>query len=131
MGAGRGQANDDVPLALVVQARQHLVAVHGPHREAGQVVVAFAVHARHLRRLAADQGRAGQEAALGDARDHPLGHVHVQLGGGVVVEEHQGLGALGQQVVHAHGYQVDADVVVAARFDGDLQLGADPVGGGD
>ena len=56
---------------------------------------------------------------------------HVQLAGGVVVQEHQRLGALGQQVVDAHGHQIDADGVVMAALDGDLQLGADAVGGGD
>ena len=45
-------------------------ALRRAHREAGQVVVAVAVHARHLGGLAADQGAAGLAAALGDAGDH-------------------------------------------------------------
>ena len=50
---------------------------------------------------------------------------------GEVVEEEQRLGPLRQQVVDAHGDQIDADRGVLAGIDGDLQLGADPVIGGD
>ena len=56
---------------------------------------------------------------------------HRQPAGGVVVEEEQGLGALHHQVVDAHRDEVDADRVVPADLDGELQLGADAVGGGD
>jgi len=83
------------------------------------------------RRSRAHQRAARLAAALGDPGHHGGGGLHVQLAGGVVVEEHQGLGALGQQVVDAHGHQVDAHRVVNAGLDGHLQLGAHPVGGGD
>src|SRR5450759_4400447 len=39
------------------------------------------------------------------------------------------IGALYHQVVDAHGDQIDANGVVAAGLDGDLDLGADAVGG--
>ena len=55
----------------------------------------------------------------------------VELAGGEIVEEEQRLGALREQVVDAHGDEVDADGVVPAGLDGDLELGADAVGGGD
>src|SRR5262249_7489233 len=48
-----------------------------------------------------------------------------------VVEEEQRLGALHDEVVDAHGDEVDADGVVPAGGDGELELGADAVGGGD
>ena len=99
--------------------------------EAGQVVVAGGIHAGHLRGLAADQRRAGLHAALDDAFDDRLGDVDAELAGGVVVEEEQRLGALHDDVVHAHRDQVDADRVVAAGLDRQPQLGADAVGAGD
>ena len=55
----------------------------------------------------------------------------VELAGGEVVEEEQRLGALHDDVVDAHGDEVDADGVVAAGLDGELELGADAVGAGD
>ena len=114
-----------------VGARQQRAALDGADGEAGEVVVARGIHARHLGRLAADQRAAGLPAALGDAGDHAARALHVELAAGEVVEEEQRLGALRQQVVDAHGDEVDADGVVPAGVDGDLELGADAVVGGD
>ena len=57
----------------MIGARQELAALDGADREAGEVVVAAVVHARHLGRLAADQRAAGLAAALGDAGDDARG----------------------------------------------------------
>jgi hypothetical protein len=38
---------------------------------------------------------------------------------------------LHDEIVDAHGDQVDADRAMTARLDGDLQLGADAIGGDD
>ena len=114
-----------------VAARQDLAALHGADGKAGEIVVLAGIHARHLGRLAADQRAAGLPAALGDAGDHRARHLHVELSAGEIVEEEQRLGALRQQVVDAHGDEVDADGVVPAGLDGDLELGADAVVGGD
>ena len=54
----------------------------------------------------------------------------VQFAGGVIVQEHERLGALGRKVVHTHGDEVDADRFVAAAFDGDSELGSDAIGRG-
>ena len=48
-----------------------------------------------------------------------------------VVEEVEGRGAVDQEIVHAHGHEVDPDRVVPVGEEGDLQLAADAVGGGD
>ena len=47
---------------------------------------------------------------------------------GEVVEEEERLGPLHQNVVDAHGHQVDADGVVHTQREGQLELGAHPVG---
>jgi hypothetical protein len=47
-----------------------------------------------------------------------------------VVQKEERLGPVGDDVVGAHGHQVDADGVMAVHQDGDLDLGAYPVGGG-
>ena len=54
-----------------------------------------------------------------------------ELARGEVVEEEEGLRALDDDVVHAHGHEVDADRVVSVREEGDLELGAHAVGAGD
>ena len=57
--------------------------------------------------------------------------LRIEPAGGEIIEEEQGLRALDHEVVDAHGDEVDADRVEDAGVDGDLQLGADAVSGGD
>ncbi len=55
----------------------------------------------------------------------------VELARGEVVEEEEWPGAAGDDVVHAHAHEVEADRVVHARGEGYLELGADAVGPAD
>ena len=130
MHARGGEAEQHVALDDVV-GRQQLAAFGRAHGKAGEVVVVAVIHAGHFGRLAADQRAAGLPAALGDAADDRRALVGIELAGGEIVEEEQRLGALHDDVVDAHGDEVDADRVVLAGIDGDLQLGADAVIGGD
>ncbi len=99
--------------------------------EAREVVVVAVIHPRHLGGLAADERGAGLRAAFCDALDDGLRDVHPQLAGGVVVEEEERLRALHDDIVRAHGDEVDADRVVPAGVDGEAQLGAHAVSAGD
>ena len=84
-----------------------------------------------LGHLAADERAAGLAAALADAPDD-FGHgPGIQLAHGNVVEEEQRLGTGGQNIVHAHGHQIDAHRIVHAKTLGDLQLRAHAVGAGN
>ena len=96
--------------------------------ETREVVILAVVHARHFGGFAADERATGLQAPLDDALDHAFGRVDIELAGRVVVEEKQRLGALHDDVVHAHRDQVDADRVVPAGLDGQPQLGADAIG---
>src|SRR5206468_7585360 len=96
-----------------------------------KVVVNPRIHSGHLGRLAADEGAAGLPATVGDAGDDSARGLHLELAAGEVVEKEQRLRALGEKVVDAHGDQVDADRRVPAGVDGDLELGADAVIGGN
>ena len=57
--------------------------------------------------------------------------LRVELAAGEIVEKEQRLGALHHEVVDRHGDEIDADRVVPAGLDRDLDLGADAVGAGD
>jgi hypothetical protein len=65
---------------------------------------------------------------MGDALDDGRGRVDVELAAGEVVEEEQRLGALHEDVVHAHRDQILADGVVFVQMKCELQLGAHAVG---
>ena len=112
-----------------IGARQDAVTLHRTDGKAREIVVLCRIHARHLGGLAADQRAAGLPAALGDARHHAAGRLHIELAAGEIVEKEQRLRALGEQIVDAHGDEIDADGGVQAGIDGDLELGADAVVG--
>ena len=108
-------------------AGQLLAAFHRADAETRQIVVARSIHAGHLGRFPADQRAAGLFATIRNARNDALGHAVLQLAGGEVIEEEQRLGALDDQVVDAHGDEIDAHRVVPATVDRQLQLGADTI----
>ena len=89
------------------------------------------IDAGHFGGLAADQGAADLAAGRRDTFDHLGAGLRIELAAGEIVEKEQRLGALHHKIVDRHGDEIDADRVVAAGLDGDLDLGADPVGRGD
>ena len=129
MHTGGGEPDDDVALRDIA-ARQQRAAFDGADCKAGEIVIVVLIEPRHLGGLAADQRAAGLLAADRNAGDHGGADFRLEFSTCVVVEKEQRLGALHHQVVDAHGDQVDADGVVAAGLDRDLDLGADAVIGG-
>ena len=124
--AGRRQAEQHVACGDP-RAWQQCAAFRRTDGETGEVIVAAGVKAGHLGGLAADERAAGFPAACGDA-GHDLGaDMRRQLSGGEIIEEEQRLGALDDEVVDAHGHQIDADGGVPSGLDRDLDLGADTV----
>ena len=124
------------------QAQNHIACADGAavddfiffHRtdcETGQIVFAVWVHGGHFGGFATDQGAVGLLATLRDAFDHIGGGVDVEFAAGEVVEEKQRFGALYQDVVNAHGDQVNADGVVKAPFKREFEFGADTIRAGD
>lgn len=130
MDAGRGQSQHNVARGDI-GAVDELTALGGSHRETRQVVIALGIHAGHFRRFAADQGASGLTAALGDTGDDARGLRHIEAAGREIVEKEKGFGPLNDQIVDAHGNEVDADGVMAAGVDRYFQFGADAIGGGD
>ena len=130
MNTGRGQTEHKVACPESWSWQQG-PALGGADREAGDVKIAGSVKAGHLRRLSADQCAAGLRAPLGDALNDYGRDFVVELPGCKIVQEKQWLGTLNDNVVDAHGHQVDSDRIVYAAFNRNFQLCADAVAGGD
>ena len=126
MRTAGADTDDDIALGNRA-AIEHLAALDGAHGEARKVVLAGCVHVRHLRSFATDQGSAGLHAALGDTRNHGAGDIVVQLAAGEIVEEKQGLSALDEHIVDAHGDEIDTNRVMDAKVLGQHELGADAI----
>ena len=105
-----------------------LRAIDGADDEAGDVVFAVGVEARHLRGLAAEQRAAVVVAGLREALDDLLRDVRRQPAGREVIEKEQRRRALHEDVVDAVIDEIGADGAVPVRHERDLELGADAVG---
>ncbi len=112
-------------------AVEDLLALDHAEAEAGQVVLARMVEVGQDRRLAAEQGAFGLDAAVADPLHDLLGQGGVVAAHRDVVEEQERLGPGAEAVVDRHRDQVDADGRVPAGGEGELELGADAVGRGD
>lgn len=85
------------------------------------------VHARHLCGLSTDQRTPSLQTTLGDTLDDIGGDRHIELGARKVVEEVERLGTLHNQVVDAHGNEIDTDGIVLAAVQRDTKLGSDTI----
>ena len=98
---------------------------------AGEVEVTGLIDAGHVGGFAAEEGESAIAAGVGDATDDVDFLVFGEAVVGEVVEEEEGLGAGGENVVDAVVDEVLADAVEALQGAGDEHLAADAVGGGD
>ena len=103
------------------------LALDGPHHEPHQLNVLAVVHAGHLRRLPADERAPKSLAGPREAHHELLDFLRGQRAHAHVVEEEEGLGAAGEDVVGAVVDDVLADSVVAPHQARDAQLGAHAV----
>src|SRR5262245_24677148 len=110
-----------------VGARQDRLALDRTDSKAGEIIIAAMIEPRHLGRLPADQRAARLPASFGNSADHSLRRAYIELVAGVIVEEEKRLRSLYDEIVDAHGDEIDSDGMMHARLDGDLDLGADPV----
>ena len=106
-------------------------AVDGSDDGAGEVVFSIGIEAGHLCGFAADEGAAVSATGLGDATDDCFDDVVFKAASGEIIEEKERGGTLDGDVVDAVVDEVGTDGVVDAELEGDLELGADAVGGRD
>lgn len=99
--------------------------------EAGEFVVGGAIEPGSLGGFATEEGAAVGFAGVDESADDLLHDVGVEEAGVEVVEEEEGHGALDGDVVDAVVDEIGADGGVEAELDGELELAADAVGGGD
>ena len=116
--------------ASMRRAVDQRVAVDDADARRGEVELALAVHVRHLGGLAADQRDARRAADLRGALDQLRHLLELDPGGGDVVEQDEGVGAAGDDVVDAVRRHVGAAVAEQAAGAGDHRLRADGVGRG-
>ena len=99
--------------------------------KACEIIVVICIHAGHFCGFATDERAARKLASFGNARDDRRGRFEVKLAARIIVEKEKRLGPLHDQIICAHRDQIDANPFVPPRFDGEFQLRADAVIGGN
>jgi len=79
--------------------------------------------------LTADQGATRLAAAGGNTAHGRFSNLHVELAAGEIVQEKKRRGALGQNVIYAHGDEIDANCVVNTGQERDFKFRADAISG--
>ena len=93
----------------------------------GQVVFAFGIHTWHFGSFTTNQSATGFFAALGNAFNHISRAGNIQFAASEIVQEEQRFCTLNQNIVDAHGNQIDTDGIVFIPVECQFQLGADAV----
>ena len=112
-------------------AFQQVIPFRHADQKAGQVKVGGGVEAGQLRRFPADQGATHFPAAPDNPAQQGFHTLLVQIAESHIVQEKEGFGAFGQDVVDIERNQILPNGLVVAELGGDFQFGADPVGAGD
>ena len=128
--AGRRQRDCHVARRRHV-ARKQGAAFGGTDRKTRKVESAIRIDARHFGRFTANKRGLAFDAPVGDAGDHFARQRTVQSAGGKIVQKEQGGCALSDDVVDAHGHEVDPETPIASHGPRQFKLGADTVRGRD
>lgn len=127
--SGRRHRDDRVTLTDTVRAEQPVGLDHA-RTGTGDIEVIGSEQSRVFGGLAADQGAARQDTALGDALHDGRDTLGVHLADADVVGHEERLCAADDQVVDDHADEVVTDGVVHTHLAGEVDLRADAVGGG-
>ena len=104
---------------------------HHANNEAGQIVLAFRIKARHLRRFTADQRTAVVPACIGHAFNNLFRNLRIERAGSKVIHKKQWRRALHGNVIHAVVYQIAAHGVMQVHHERHFELGADAIHAGN
>ena len=130
VNAGRRQAQHHIALRHQ-SAGENFGLFHHAHGKTGQVVFARGIHTRHFCGFAAHQGATGLFATGGDALNHGGSGIDVEFSAGKVIQKEKWLCPLNQNIIDAHGHQIDAHAVVHAPIESQLEFGTHTIGAAD
>ncbi len=126
MQAGRRQAYQQVAV-FYAAAVYKPGALYYSHRKTGQVVFILPVKSGHFCRFTANQGTACLNAALAYTFDQSFHQSRFQLAQSDIVQKKQRLGAVGHNIVDAHGYQVYTYTIMYPHHLSNFKLGSYPI----
>ena len=127
MHAGGRKCQQDVPHSHPV-AGNDLRFIHHAEGKTCEVILILGIKAGHFCRFTTDKHTARLHAALCHTFDDGRNFFGYILPRRNIIKEYERLGTRTDDVVDAHRHAVDADRVVQAGEESNLQLGANTVG---
>ena len=127
MRSAGSDADEHVTCCHVLHPRQHLGALNRADDKTRQIVMPWRIHAWHFSGLAANQGAARLFAAFSNAGNDTFRDPAFQLPGCKIVQEKQRLSALGEDIIGAHGDEIDPDRVMDPGFKGEHEFCPDAI----
>src|SRR6516225_12212360 len=114
-----------------IAARQDFSSPDGADGKSREIIVALSIEAGHFCGLAAEQCTASVAASRRDSLHDCCALRRIEFAAREIIKKEQWLGALHHEVIDRHRNEIDPDRIVARGFDGNLELGAYPIGSRD
>ncbi|KAH3660356.1 hypothetical protein OGAPHI_006942 [Ogataea philodendri] len=108
---------------------QNILLDHSSNSSSVGVVMTWSVHSWHLTGLSSNKCTARQFATIGNSFHECSSNLDVKVCSCKVVQEHQWLSSLNNQIVDIHGNQVNSNGVVNVHNLGHPQLSSNTIGG--
>ncbi len=96
------------------------VALHYTDNKTGQIIIILLINSGHFRGFTPNQGATGLETTLGNPFDNLGCDFLPQSPHGQIIQKEQGRGAVHNNIIGAHGHQINADGIVFIHGYGDL-----------
>src|SRR3954465_8603314 len=129
MSAAARQAEYRVSWSNVF-AIDNLCLLHGSDCESRKIIFSWWIHARHFGGLASNESTPCLLATCGNALDDLRGDCNIKFPAGEVVQKEQRFRTLHENIIYAHGDQIDADRIMPVQLECQFQLRAHAVGAG-
>ena len=127
MQAARANADQFVPHTDFGPI-DNFTVVHNTDGKTGQVIFIVLVKPGHFGGLPTQQCTLRLLTTFGNAFDNIRSALIVETSHRKIVEKEKWFGTLNDDIVHAHGHQIDANRIMFVQHKCDLKLGSNPVG---
>lgn len=129
MDTRRRQAKQ--PVSGLHRTGQYRITFDSTYCETGEIEIARLVDIRHFRRFATNERASGLPATIGDSCYQSPCALDIEPGSRQIVEKEERRCPLNDEVIDAHGDQINTETIDSVYGDGKQELGTDTIRGRD
>src|SRR3954467_15707963 len=129
MSAAACQAEDRVARGNIL-ATDDFCFLHSSDSESRKIIFSMRIHAWHFGGFASNESTTCLLATGSNALDDLRGSCNIEFPACEVIQKEQRFGTLHQNIVYAHGNQIDANRIVPVQLECQFELGTHAVRAG-